>query len=328
MQTSNGGKGFTLVETLVAVAIFTLILGAVATSVVMLYRTQGFGFQQALAINEARRGIETMVKEIREAKYGDDGSYPIERADDKQFIFYSDIDKDSDAERVRYFLGTVSSGSLVQECTTSVQGGSCGVSFSGFLAGMLKSAEIRVSVDGDLDAADEFVTISADSTSFGNLCVSACAHCAGLWQGTALFNVTEQAADDSIQLIARASSRVHRQCPSASPNHSMKARFELTWTEEIEGLEGEFKKGVTEPSGDPVEYPQDQEKVSILTSYVRNAPPIFRYFDSAGNELIEIPVRLKDTKVMKVYLIINVNPARLPEDFELKSAVQLRNLKE
>ena len=61
---------------------------------------------------------------------------------------------------------------------------------------------------------------------------------------------------------------------------------------------------------------------------MRNVPPIFRYLDGNGNELTELPTRLKDTKVMEVYLIINIDPTRPPQDFELKSAVQLRNLKE
>ena len=87
-------KGFTLVETLVAIIVFSLALGVVTSFIILGYRNQGYAWQQALAINEARRGIETMIREIREAKTGQDGSYPIEKAEDKEFIFYSDIDKD------------------------------------------------------------------------------------------------------------------------------------------------------------------------------------------------------------------------------------------
>ena len=107
----------------------------------------------------------------------------------------------------------------------------------------------------------------------------------------------------------------------------MKARFELSWTEEVTGVGTELKKGVIEPTGDPVQYPSSQEKISIITSYVRNAPPIFKYFDSNGAEITSVPARLADTKLMKIYLVINVNPNRPPNDFELESFVQLRNLK-
>jgi len=188
-------KGFTLVETLITITIFTLALGAVTGFIMMAYRVHDFVWQQAIAIGEARRGIETMVKEIRNASPGDDGSYIIERADDFEFVFYSDIDKDKDVERVRYFV-----------------------------------------------------------------------------EGT------------------------------------------------------NFKKGKVNPIGWPIEYPLAQEQIFILSQNVRNLPPIFRYFDGFGNELTA-PARLKETKLMRVNLIINVNPHRLPDDYQLESDVQIRNLK-
>ena len=60
---------------------------------------------------------------------------------------------------------------------------------------------------------------------------------------------------------------------------------------------------------------------------MRNAPPIFRYFDKDGNELGP-PANLKNTKRMRVYLVVNVNPARPPQNFVLETDVLLRNLKE
>jgi hypothetical protein len=59
---------------------------------------------------------------------------------------------------------------------------------------------------------------------------------------------------------------------------------------------------------------------------VINQPPIFRYFDGNNQEL-PAPSRLKDTKLMKVYLVINVDPNKPPVDFVLESNVQIRNLK-
>ena len=64
-------KSFTLVETLIAIFIFFVIMVGLSSSVVWLYRTHSYTWQQALAVDEARRGIETMVKEIREAKQAD-----------------------------------------------------------------------------------------------------------------------------------------------------------------------------------------------------------------------------------------------------------------
>jgi len=322
-------RGFTLVETLVVIAIFALIMGALAGSIVMLYRTYGYTWQQSIAIDEARRGIEIMVKEIRGARSGDDGSYPIEKTEDKEFIFYSDIDRDGKVERVRYFLGTVNSESQTQECQTSVKGGTCSVSFSNFLQGTLISADVKVSVDGDFGASKEYAEIFADGIKSGDICRgggSGCSDCPATWQGTTIFDVTNQAGDDSISFLSDATSRVDPLCP-----HAMKARFEFSWTEDLAGFAHEFRKGVIKPVAGPggkISYPADQEKISMLTSYVRNVPPIFEYFDKDGNKIEDYPARLIDTKLMKVYLVVNVDPNRPPQDFELKSYVQLRNLKE
>lgn len=320
-------KGFTIPEVITTIVVFALIMGVMSSLIVLGYRIYGHAWEQTIAIDEARRGIETMTKEIREARTGEDGSYPLERADDKQIIFYSDIDSDGKTERVRYFLGTVNTGSLAQECQTASWSGSCSVTFSNFFTGDLTSAQIRILVEGDLDSSSEYVTVSADGTNLGDLCSANCFHCPGTWQGTTVLDVTDQAMDNSIQFLADASWWVGPECPTTVPDHSMKARFELTWTEEIIGSGNELKKGVIEATSSPAQYPMDQEEISILTSYVRNAPPIFEYFDANGSKITSVPTRLVDTKMIKTFLVININPYRLPDEFELETSVQLRNLK-
>ncbi|MDP2926711.1 MAG: hypothetical protein Q8N65_01055 [bacterium] len=320
-------KGFTIVETLVAIVVFTLASGALMSFIVLSYRIYGYTYEQSVAIDEARKGVETMTREIRQAKQGDDGSYPIEKAEDKEFIFYSDIDNDGKTERVRYFLGEVSSGSSTKECVVFSKGGSCSVSFSNFLQGTIKTAQVQVSVEGDLGASNEYAEIFADGQKLGNLCQTQCSDCASTWQGTMTYDVTSQATDNSLQFLADATNQVDPVCSWQNPNHALKARFILSWTEELTGLSHEFKKGVTEPVGVPPTYPLGQEEVKNLSYYVRNAPPIFEYFDVNNNKIIIYPARLKDTKLMKVYLIINANPDRPPADFELESFVELRNLK-
>ncbi len=314
-------KGFTLIETIVVIFVFALIMGAVSGLILMLYRTHSYEWQQSIAIEEARKGIETMVKEIREAKPGDDGSYPIEKAGDKELIFYSDIDNDGKAERVRYFLGTVGSGSQIQECQTSVRGGTCSVSFSNFLKGTLVSAQVKISVDGDFGTNREYVEIFADGTKIGEICKTGCSDCPNSWQGVATFDVKNQAVDNSISFLADATSDVDPLCP-----HSMKVKFEFSFTEDLSGLAHEFKKGVIKPTADPPKYLSENEVITTLTSYVRNAPPIFEYYDQNGNKIEDYPARLIDAKLMKVYLVVNVDPNRPPNEFELESYVQLRNL--
>ena len=321
-------KSFTLVETLVTILVFGLIIGVVFASVTRIYKTHTYAWQQSTAIDEAQRGIRTMIREIREAMPGDDGSYPIEKTGDKEFVFYSDIDKDGDVERVRYFLGTVGFGEQTQECWTSQAGGECSVTFSNFLQGILQSAQVKVSVEGDFGWNQEYAEIYADGEHLERVCQTGCDDCADVWQGITIFDVTSQAADDFIQFTADSNWRVDASCDWVNPNHSMKVKFELSWEEEITENAHQFKKGVVNPTSPPIEYPLDQEQVSVLSSYVRNAPPIFAYFDADGNGITEYPARLVDTKLMKIFLVINVNPNRSPNDFELESYVQLRNLKD
>ena len=195
-------KGISFIEMIITISIFTMAMIAVSTFIISIYRVYNYNIEQVSAINEARRGIETMIKEIREAKTADDGSYPLVKAGDFEFIFYSDVDRDGLIERIRYFL----------------------------------------------DGTD-------------------------------------------------------------------------------------FKKGVVDPSGDPPQYVLTNETINVLSRYVRNAStPVFTYYngdwpvDTVNNPLPTL-TRLMETKLMHVYLKINVDPNRPPSDFELESDTQIRNLK-
>lgn len=319
-------KGFTLIETLVIIFVFVLIMGALSSLIVRGYRNYGYILRQSIAVNEARKGIRIMVKEIREARSGDDGSYPIEKAQDKEFIFYSDIDKDDETERIRYFLGSTNSGSETKECVTFNTGGFCEVTFSGFLSGKLENAQIEVSLEGDFDGPQEYAEVFADGIKLGEICKTGCLECAGDWEGTEVFEITDQViGDGSVQITIDATSSVQELCSWIDPDHSMKAKFTLSWTEEISGYGNEFRRGITEPTSDPIQYPTEQEKTEVISFYVRNSPPIFRYFDEDGQEITETPARLQDTKVIEMFLIINVVPEKTSEQFELKSSVQIRN---
>jgi len=320
-------EGLTLIETVVSIGIFVFVLLAISVFISMFYRSQSYSWQQTWAVDEARKGIETMTKELREAHEGDDGSYALQKASDKEIIFFSDIDKDEQTERVRYFWGERSSGNQIQECFTNISGGSCSVSFSNFFTGTLISAQLKISLEGDLGSGNEYAEIFSDGGKLGNFCQSNCSDCAASWQGTAIYDVTEDAADNFIQLMADATSRVDAVCDWVQPNHSIKVRFELDWFEEVAGAEGALKKGVIEPTSEPVQYALSDEQVVILSYYVRNTPPIFEYFDAEGNKIIDDPARLADTKLIKIFLIVDYDVDGGPPPYELESSVRLRNLK-
>jgi type II secretory pathway pseudopilin PulG len=97
-------QGMTLLEILVAIGIFILAIAAIYVFINQGFRFQNFSLDQTAAIQEARRGVETLVRQIRETQISGIGTYPIVEADAQELIFYSDIDKDTDVERVRYWL--------------------------------------------------------------------------------------------------------------------------------------------------------------------------------------------------------------------------------
>lgn len=321
-------NGFTIIETIVTIFVFTLMWIALMQSIRMIYRIQGYAFQQSLAINEARKGVEAMAREIRSARMSDNGAYPIEKAEDKQFIFYSDVDNDGKTERVRYYLAVMNAGAQSQDCYVKTTGGSCGVSFSNFLVGNLKSAQVKISLEGDLNASDEFAEIYSDSVKIGQQCPAGCTQCGGRWESAQTYDVTEAARDGSIQFLADASDGVNTKCNWIVSNHTLRALFEFSWIEEIPNSDNQLKKGVIEPVGSPAAYPADQEKVTTVSAYVRNYPPLFEYYDKNGVKITSNPSILKDTKMMKLYMVVNVNPNRAPDEYEMESYVQLRNLKE
>jgi type II secretory pathway pseudopilin PulG len=199
----NHKLGFTLLETIIVLGIFIFVSSVVMTFIVLDLKAHRFALEQNEAIRHAQKGIQLMVKEIREASTGDNGDYPINSADDQTFIFYGDIDQDEAVERVRYFL-----------------------------------------------------------------------------DGT------------------------------------------------------ELKKGIIEPSGWPIEYSLADEVVKTISKYVRNGDePIFYYYngDWPGdtiNNPMTTPADVDQIKLIKMHLKINFNPQIAPDDFELETYAQIRNLKD
>lgn len=100
----NSKRGFTLIETLVFITIFTVIIIAIVSSINYVYRGQRYSFETADATRSARLGIEQAVQDIRETAYSDIGDYPTVEMATSSFTFFSDVDRDSKIERIRYFL--------------------------------------------------------------------------------------------------------------------------------------------------------------------------------------------------------------------------------
>lgn len=193
-------QGLTLIETIVAIGIFSL-----ATVAIMVFISQGFkaqkqSIQNIIAQQEIRRALKIMSKEIRGAAESAEGDYAIDTAQGQSLTFYTNIDDDVTTERVRYFL-----------------------------------------------------------------------------DGT------------------------------------------------------ELKRGLTQPSGEPPTYGEDEE-ISILARYVNNeSTPIFTYYDTnyTGTEdPLPLPADIGEIRLIHIHLIIDVDPEQPPEGIILETEATLRNLKE
>ena len=191
-------KGFTLIESVLVVGIFALVMGTIISSVLYFYRTNAHAVEQVYAIESARKGIEYLVRDLREATYADNGAYPFIAIGDNEVFFYSDIDQDQSVERIRYRL-----------------------------------------------------------------------------------------------------------------------------------VNGVLEKGITNASGNPAVYNDTDELFFVISTNVRNeenSTPIFSYFDVSGTAIVNLN-NVTDVIFIKVNLMININPNRLPEDFTLRSSAAIRNLK-
>ncbi|MDO8514527.1 MAG: type II secretion system protein [bacterium] len=104
MPHRNRCRGMTLIEALVWIAVFVMVMLALTTSVLYFYRTSNYAIQQASAISSAQRGIEALMKIVREASYASNGAYPVAEIATSSLTFYADADSDAAIERVHYYL--------------------------------------------------------------------------------------------------------------------------------------------------------------------------------------------------------------------------------
>lgn len=96
----------------------------------------------------------------------------------------------------------------------------------------------------------------------------------------------------------------------------------------------DFNRGVTEPSATvPVTYPSGDQTVSTLVSEVANESdePVFEYYDEnypgdTVNNPMSVPVAISDVRLVKVRIVINIDPRRAPEDTNIESMAELRNI--
>lgn len=101
---SNQTRAFTLIEVLVTVSIVSVVTLALTSIIQSFYKNNNFLIEETAALSSSRRGVDNAISALREATYGDDGSYPIGTAGTSTLTLYSDIDQDTGVERLQYKL--------------------------------------------------------------------------------------------------------------------------------------------------------------------------------------------------------------------------------
>ncbi len=96
-------RGVSLLEAIIAMSIFLMIIGGVVAIMQFGFFSRDVVWEQLKTQSEGRRVIQGFIDEIRTANESSLGSYPIEAVSTTEFIFFSNIDDDSQMERVRYF---------------------------------------------------------------------------------------------------------------------------------------------------------------------------------------------------------------------------------
>jgi prepilin-type N-terminal cleavage/methylation domain-containing protein len=104
MSKNKANDAFTLIEVLIGVGIISIFGLGIVTLQSTLVQTQLSSLRNIYNIEEANTSITTLVREVRNIQTADSGAYPLEKADDQEMVFYSDIDFDGEAEKVSYRL--------------------------------------------------------------------------------------------------------------------------------------------------------------------------------------------------------------------------------
>ncbi|MEK7659018.1 MAG: prepilin-type N-terminal cleavage/methylation domain-containing protein [Patescibacteria group bacterium] len=101
----NKSSGVTLIELLVAISIFTVLIFFIASMIPNIFTNSK---QQLLSLDNvdySRLVTSQFVNEIRNATTGEDGSYPLNQADDSQIVFYSKAaSSGTTVNKIRYYL--------------------------------------------------------------------------------------------------------------------------------------------------------------------------------------------------------------------------------
>lgn len=97
-------QGFTLIEVLMTVAIFTLISYGLIVLVSNVFSSSAKQGSLLAGSDQARKAGFNLTNELRNASTGANGAYSVGQADAQTLILYSNADNQPDIERIRYYV--------------------------------------------------------------------------------------------------------------------------------------------------------------------------------------------------------------------------------
>jgi prepilin-type N-terminal cleavage/methylation domain-containing protein len=103
---TNIKNGFTLAEIVVVVAILGIIMVAVGGFQRNVFVNNKYSQDSLTSAQDARNVLRVMVRELRMASPGNDGSFAIQTAATNTIAFFSDTDADGLKEKIRYYIAT------------------------------------------------------------------------------------------------------------------------------------------------------------------------------------------------------------------------------
>jgi hypothetical protein len=97
-------KGISLVETIVAIALFVLGIQSTVLIFSKTIKSKTYTLEMGKSALILSRSMGDLTRYIRKARQSDNGAYPIVSADDNDLILYSDYNKDGKTERLHIYL--------------------------------------------------------------------------------------------------------------------------------------------------------------------------------------------------------------------------------
>lgn len=100
---SVGRSGLTLVETLVAIAIFAIGMEGFTLLFLSAWKNNAYTLEMGQSSMAVSQGVNTLKDYLRSVRQADNGAYPIKLADDNELVVYTDYDRDGVVERVHIY---------------------------------------------------------------------------------------------------------------------------------------------------------------------------------------------------------------------------------